>query len=60
MRKIIIPPAKDWQALEVMAFIIPEDILNEQLELINSAELVCNEIYLAPLSLFNFFISMFR
>ena len=43
--------------LEVMVFIIPQAILNEQLDLINSLQLFCNEIYLAPLSLFNFFIS---
>jgi type II secretory pathway component PulL len=43
--------------LEVMAFVIPEDILNEQIELINSAELACNEIYFAPLTLVNLFAS---
>lgn len=43
--------------LEVMTFVVPEVVLNDQLELINSAELTCNEIYLTPLSLFNFFSS---
>jgi type II secretory pathway component PulL len=43
--------------LEVMSFIIPENTLNEQLELIDSADLRCNEVYLTPLSLFNFFLS---
>ena len=46
--------------LEVISFIIPEDVLKEQLELINSAQLVCNEIYLAPLSLFNLFSSYIK
>lgn len=46
--------------LEVMAFILPEEILNEQLELINSAQLVCDEIYLTPLSLLNLFSSYIK
>ena len=46
--------------LEVMSFIISEDVLNERLELINSAELVCDEIYLTPLSLLDLFSSYIK
>lgn len=45
------------KSCEVMSFVVPETLLNEQLELINSSGLVCNEIYLTPLSVFNFLIS---
>lgn len=43
--------------LEVISFVIHEDILNEQLELVSSAKLRCDEIYLTPLAILNFFIS---
>jgi hypothetical protein len=43
--------------IEVLSFVVPEILLNEQLELINSSGLVCNEIYLEPLSIFNFLMS---
>ena len=43
--------------LDVISFVIPDDVLNWQLSLINSAELACNEIELIPLSIFDFFVS---
>ncbi len=43
--------------IEVLSFVVPEVLLNEQLELINSLGLICNEIYLEPLSIFSFLIS---
>ena len=46
--------------IEVISFVVPEVLLNEQLELINSCDLVCNEIYLEPLSIFNFLISRIK
>ncbi|MBU1889260.1 MAG: PilN domain-containing protein [Candidatus Omnitrophica bacterium] len=46
--------------IEVISFVVPEVLLNEQLELINSCGLVCNEIYLEPLSIFNFLISRIK
>ena len=42
---------------EVLSFAIPKALLEEQIELVNSLKLSCQELYPVPLSLFNFFVS---
>ncbi|MDD5454295.1 MAG: PilN domain-containing protein [Candidatus Ratteibacteria bacterium] len=57
--KIFFQPVltKGAGGIEAVSFIVPEMLLNEQLELMNSSGMVCDEIYLEPLSIFEFLVS---
>jgi len=43
--------------MDVLSFVVPEILLNEQLEIISSSGLICSDIELIPLSIFDFLIS---